>query len=286
MLPVAREVAAPVGARRVRAGRRTARCRPGRRRRRGRPRRGRARAAGGAHRAGAARRPRPAGRPTRRASAADRRWRGRPVRLTRTRARALLPAVDGLGAVLPGAGEARARRAPSSRAGSSPPVASSTNAVPATARAPGPPTGSVPAPPRGRGLARARAATAVPSTAVRHGVGLAEDVVEDLERERPGVAGGEHRGEEAPAGRSRPGRGRAGGGGSTAARPSTARGASASWRKKIFSPGMSAIPSGRTPRERTWKLSRQSPSAGWSARRTTSQDASQVSTCRPQASAS
>ncbi len=45
-------------------------------------------------------------------------------------------------------------------------------------------------------------------------------------------------------------------------------GASASWRKKIFSPGMSSMPLGSEPRERMWKLSRQVPSAGWSASRT------------------
>ena len=56
-------------------------------------------------------------------------------------------------------------------------------------------------------------------------VGLPEHVVEDLERQRPGVAGGQHVPEEAPAGRTCPGRGTAGGAGSTAARPcpSTAR---------------------------------------------------------------
>ncbi len=51
-------------------------------------------------------------------------------------------------------------------------------------------------------------------------------------------------------------------------------GASASCRKNSFSPGMSAIPAGSEPRERMWKLSTQRPSAGWSARRTMSQDRS------------
>ena len=75
-----------------------------------------------------------------------------------------------------------------------------------------------------------------------HGVGLAEDVVEDLERQRARRSRrrGPRRG--SAAGRSRPGRGRAGGGGSTAARPSTARGASASCRKNIFSPGIAGDP--------------------------------------------
>ena len=63
-------------------------------------------------------------------------------------------------------------------------------------------------------------------------------------------------------------------------------GASASCRKKIFSPGTAAKPAGSPSRESTWKLSRQSPSAGESARRTASHDRSQVDTCRPQASAS
>ncbi|CAM5389495.1 hypothetical protein SFUMM280S_01647 [Streptomyces fumanus] len=64
------------------------------------------------------------------------------------------------------------------------------------------------------------------------------------------------------------------------------RGASASWRKKIFSPGRSAMPFGSPSRERMWKLSRQVPSAGWSAASTTRQAWSQVLMCRPQASAS
>ena len=51
-------------------------------------------------------------------------------------------------------------------------------------------------------------------------------------------------------------------------------GASASCRKNSFSPGMSAIPAGSEPRERMWKLSTHSPSAGWSARRTISQERS------------
>ena len=50
----------------------------------------------------------------------------------------------------------------------------------------------------------------------------------------------------------------------------SSRGASASCRKKIFSPGMSRMPAGSDPRERMWKLSRQVPSAGWSARWTIS----------------
>ena len=42
-------------------------------------------------------------------------------------------------------------------------------------------------------------------------------------------------------------------------------GASASCTKKIFSAGISSIPAGSWPRERMWKLSRQVPTAGWSA---------------------
>lgn len=46
------------------------------------------------------------------------------------------------------------------------------------------------------------------------------------------------------------------------------RGASASCRKKIFSPGIVRMAARSVPRERTWKLSRHTPSAGWSPRRT------------------
>ena len=42
-------------------------------------------------------------------------------------------------------------------------------------------------------------------------------------------------------------------------------GASASWRKKIFEPGISSIAAGSWPRERMWKLSRQVPTDSWSA---------------------
>ena len=42
-------------------------------------------------------------------------------------------------------------------------------------------------------------------------------------------------------------------------------GASASWRKNSLSAGISPIVSRLVPRERMWKLSRQTPSAGWSA---------------------
>ncbi|MDH6612152.1 hypothetical protein M2164_007787 [Streptomyces sp. SAI-208] len=63
-------------------------------------------------------------------------------------------------------------------------------------------------------------------------------------------------------------------------------GASASWRKKILSPGMASMPWGSEPLERMWKLSRQVPSAGWSAASTIRQAWSYVLTCRPHASAS
>ena len=63
-------------------------------------------------------------------------------------------------------------------------------------------------------------------------------------------------------------------------------GASASWRKKSLSAGMSPIAPGSLPRERMWKLSRQTPSAGWSAGSTIRQAWSYSLTWRPQASAS
>ena len=84
-------------------------------------------------------------------------------------------------------------------------------------------------------------------------VGLAEDVVEDLERERAVVAGGEHVAARSRRGRTRPGPGSSGSGGSTAGRPCAACGASASWRKKIFSPGIARDRAGSLPRERMWK---------------------------------
>ena len=63
-------------------------------------------------------------------------------------------------------------------------------------------------------------------------------------------------------------------------------GASAICRKKIFSPGMSAMPAGSSFSDRVWKLSRIKPSAGWSARRTISQACPYSEVTRPQASAS
>src|SRR4029453_19406446 len=58
-------------------------------------------------------------------------------------------------------------------------------------------------------------------------------------------------------------------------------GASASWRKKIFSPGMSSMPLGSEPRARMWKLSRQVPRAGWSAASTMRHAWAFVLTWRP-----
>ncbi len=49
-------------------------------------------------------------------------------------------------------------------------------------------------------------------------------------------------------------------------------GASASWRKKIFSPGMASMPPGSEPFDRMWKLSRHTPSAGCPAIRTIRHD--------------
>ena len=63
-------------------------------------------------------------------------------------------------------------------------------------------------------------------------------------------------------------------------------GASASWRKKIFSPGMPAIASRSLPTERMWKESRHVPSAGWSPAAAIRQAWSYSLTWRPQASAS
>ena len=64
------------------------------------------------------------------------------------------------------------------------------------------------------------------------------------------------------------------------------RGASASCRKNSLSAGIARMPAGSLPRERTWKESRQTPSAGWPAAATIRHAWSYSLTWRPQASAS
>ena len=107
---------------------------------------------------------------------------------------ALLPAVDGLGEVLPGAGEAQGgERVVEGRVLAAGGDLDERRALDGRRR----PAHRVgPGAAGGRGL-REREQRAVPVHGGAHGVGLAEDVVEDLERERPGVAGVQDRGEEA-----------------------------------------------------------------------------------------
>ena len=106
------------------------------------------------------------------------------------------------------------------------------------------------------------------------GVGLAEDVVEHLERQRPGVARGQHVAEE-------------GGqveGALAGEEPVVAaplqhvhvhvRGVGQLQEEQLLAGDVARCPPGREPRDRMWKLSTHSPSAGWSARRTMSHDRS------------
>ena len=167
---------------------------------------------------------------------------------------AVAPQLHRLGAVLPGVAEAHAR----------------------SAAARGPPP--APAPPPAR-RTRSRAARPAGGQLVleqqqrahrvdRHPprVGLAEDVVEHLERERPVVAGREHVRRGSPRGRSRPGPGSSGSGGSTGARPSPAPARRRAGGRRSSRPGCRGSRAGSAPRERMWKESRQVPRLGWSPR--------------------